>query len=147
MAALSTSYTALQSVLDKHGILIASFRHYPDEQLLYIRWTGNLTGQEVIKVARVAGEIQQALYCPLLLNDKTDATGDWSEALPWLEYEWLPDAVKQGMQAFAYVFSPDMRNHLISLAFAEHVRRKIPVELFYDTATAWEWLRRQRAAA
>ncbi|WP_345115596.1 hypothetical protein [Hymenobacter algoricola] len=147
MPALSTSYTELQSVLDSHGRLIASFRHYPEEQLLYIRWTGNLTGEEVIKVAKAAIPILQRLHCPLLLNDKTDSTGDWSEALPWLEYEWLPLAMKQGLRAFAYVFSPDLQNQFISVAFAERVGQQIPIQLFYDTATAWNWLRRQHAAA
>ncbi|GAA4017966.1 hypothetical protein GCM10022408_34560 [Hymenobacter fastidiosus] len=147
MAALSSSYTDLQSVHDAHGRLIASFRHYSDEQLLYVHWTGNLTGEEVIRVAKVAGAIQQALHCPLLLNDKTDATGDWSEALPWLEYEWLPLAIEAGLRAFAYVFSPDMRNQSISLEFAERVSQQMPIQLFYDVDTAWQWLRRQHAAA
>ncbi|SHJ04850.1 hypothetical protein SAMN02745146_2113 [Hymenobacter daecheongensis DSM 21074] len=147
MAALSTSYTDLQTVLDEHGRLIASFRHYPNEQLLYIRWSGNLTGKEVIRVAMAGGAIQQELHCPLLLNDKTDATGDWSEALPWLEYEWLPQALAEGLRAFAYVFSPDMQNQIISLEFAERVSKQLPIQLFYDVSTAWEWLRRQHAAA
>jgi hypothetical protein len=147
MAPLSASYVDLQSVLDPYGRLIASFRHYPDEQLLYIRWVGNLTGEEVIRVAKVGGQLQQQLHCPLLLNDKTDSTGDWSEALPWLEYEWLPAALEQGLRAFAYVFSPDLQNQYISSEFAERVGHQLPIQLFYDTSAAWEWLRRQRAAA
>ncbi|RYU82164.1 hypothetical protein [Hymenobacter persicinus] len=147
MPALSSAFVELESVFDEHDRLIATFRHYPEEQLLYIRWTGNLTGKEVIKVAKAGGAIEQRLHCPLLLNDKTDSTGDWSEALPWLEYEWLPLAIEAGLRAFAYVFSPDMRNQFISVEFAERVGQQLPIQLFYDTATAWEWLRRQRAAA
>ncbi|MCB2408322.1 hypothetical protein [Hymenobacter lucidus] len=147
MTSLSTSYLELGTVVDDHGQLIASFRHYPDQQLLYIRWTGNLTGLEVIKVAKAAGPIQQQYHCPLLLNDKTDSTGDWSEALPWLEYEWLPVAMEEGLRAFAYVFSPDLQNQFISVEFAEHVGQHLPIQLFYDVSTALEWLRRQHAAA
>ncbi|MCB2377695.1 STAS/SEC14 domain-containing protein [Hymenobacter sp. BT635] len=147
MAPLSTVYTDLGTVLDSHGQPIASFRLYPEQQLLYIRWTGNLTGPEVIEVATAAGPIQQQYHCPLLLNDKTDSTGEWSEALPWLEYEWLPQAMKGGLRAFAYVFSPDMQNQGISMEFAEHVGKHLPIQLFYDVDAAWEWLRRQRVAA
>jgi hypothetical protein len=147
MATLSASYVTLQSVPDAYGRPIASFRHYPEEQLLCIRWTGNLTGEEVIRVAKAGGAIQQPLHCPLLLNDKTDSTGDWAEALPWLEYEWLPQALAAGLRAFAYVFSPDMQNQYISVEFAERVGQQLPIQLFYDLDAAWEWLRRQPAAA
>jgi hypothetical protein len=147
MRTITSSYVDLQTVLDPYGRLIAAFRHYPAEQLLYIRWTGNLTSEEVIRVAQASGSIQQQLHCPLLLNDKTDSTGDWAEALPWLEYEWLPQAIATGLRAFAYVFSPDMRNQYMSVAFAERVGQQLPIQLFYDTASAWNWLRRQQAAA
>ena len=147
MAALSTAYVDLQSVNDSHGRLIAWFRHYPAENILYIHWVGNLTGEEVIRVAKMGGVIQQELHCPLLLNDKTDSTGDWSEALPWLEYEWLPAAIEQGLRAFAYVFSPDLQNQYISAEFAERVATQLPIQLFYNHSSAWEWLRRQQVAA
>ncbi|TGE29653.1 hypothetical protein [Hymenobacter metallicola] len=147
MTTLSTIYTDLGTVLDAHGQPIASFRIYPEQQLLYIRWTGNLTGAEVVRVATAAGPVQQQYRCPLLLNDKTDSTGEWSEALPWLEYEWLPQAIESGLRAFAYVFSPDMHNQGISIEFADRVAQHLPIQLFYDVSSAWEWLRRQRVAA
>jgi hypothetical protein len=144
---LSTSYLDLGPALDEYQRPIAFFRVYPDQQLLYVRWTGNITGPEVIRVATAAGPIQQKYHCPLLLNDKTDATGDWSDALPWLEYDWLPAAIEAGLRAFAYVFSPDMQNQIISIEFAEHVGRYLPIQLFYDVNSALEWLRRQNIAA
>ncbi|UOQ74589.1 hypothetical protein [Hymenobacter cellulosilyticus] len=147
MALLSTQYTDLETVTDAYGQPIATFRLYPEQQLLYVRWTGNVTGPEVIKVAMAAGPIQAQYRCPLLLNDKTDSTGEWSEALPWLEYEWLPAALQGGLRAFAYVFSPDMQNQIISLEFAERIAKQLPIQLFYDVETALEWLRRQYVAA
>lgn len=147
MPPLSTLYTDLGTVTDAHGQPIASFRVYPEQQMLYIRWTGNITGPEVIRVATAAGPIQAQYRCPLLLNDKTDSTGEWSEALAWLEYEWLPAALQGGMRAFAYVFSPDMQNQIISIEFAERVGKQLPIQLFYDLDTALEWLRRQHVAA
>ncbi|UOQ55345.1 hypothetical protein [Hymenobacter cellulosivorans] len=147
MPPLSTLCTDLGTVTDAYGRPIASFRVYPEQQLLYISWTGNITGPEVIQVAKAAGPIQAQYRCPLLLNDKTDSTGEWSEALAWLEYEWLPAALHDGLRAFAYVFSPDMQNQIISLEFAERVGKQLPIQLFYDVDTALEWLRRQRVAA
>ncbi|TGE16780.1 STAS/SEC14 domain-containing protein [Hymenobacter elongatus] len=147
MTILSTPYTDLGTVLDAHHRPIASFRFYPEQQLLYIRWTGNITEAEVIKVATAAGPIQQQYHCALLLNDKTDSTGEWADALPWLEYEWLPLALEEGLRAFAYVFSPDMQNQIISVEFAERVGKHLPIQLFYDVETALEWLRRQYVAA
>lgn len=147
MPFLSTTYADLSTVTDAHGNPIASFRNYANEQLLYISWSGNLTGKEVIQVAKAALKLQQQFHFPLILNDKTRATGDWSEALPWLEYEWLPASIDAGLRAFAYVFSPDMQSHLISTEFVEKVGKHLPIQLFYDIPSASQWLYQQYKAA
>ncbi|ALD21476.1 hypothetical protein [Hymenobacter sp. DG25A] len=147
MPFLSTTYADLGSVFDEQENIIASFRHYPNEQLLYISWSGNLTGPEVIKVATAALKLEKQYHFPLLLNDKTHATGEWADALPWLEYEWLPAAVEEGLRAFAYVFSPDLASHLISAEFSEKIGQHMPVHLFYDVPSASQWLQQQFEAA
>ncbi|WP_303310723.1 hypothetical protein [Hymenobacter sp. BT730] len=147
MPFFSTTYADLGTVSDKHGVAIATFRHYPSEQLLYIIWNGNLTGKEVIQVAKEGLKILEEFHIPLVLNDKTKATGDWSEALPWLEYEWLPDAMQEGLRAFAYIFSPDVQSHIVSAEFVEKIGKYLPIQLFYDMPSAMQWLQQQHKAA
>lgn len=133
----------LRALTDAHGNPIAELLHTPAHHLLYVRWYGNLTGPEVKHVAEEALLVQADRRYPLLLNDKSHATGDWTEAMDWLEYEWLPQAIQGGMQAIAYVFSPDMHNQLSSIDFFERVRQHLPIQMFYNVPTAWQWLRRQ----
>ncbi|RSK36169.1 hypothetical protein [Hymenobacter metallilatus] len=133
----------LGTLPDANGAVLVELLHNPACKLLYVRWFGNLTGREVVYVARESLKLQENMHFALLLNDKTNATGDWSETLEWLEYEWLPQIMAGGLRAIAYVFSPDMHNQLASLEFFERVRQYLPIQLFHDTPSAWQWIRRQ----
>ena len=140
---MSTHPRLLLTVPDTHGQLLIEFWHYEAEQVLYARWYGNLTATEVIQGAQQATALQSWLHCPLLLNDKHHSTGDWSEAMTWLEYEWLPQAVKDGLRAVAYVFATDVSNQIVSLEFAKRVQPHLAIKLFYSLSEAWGWLRHQ----
>ncbi len=127
---------------DEHGAPLLRQLYCPPEQLLCGQWFGNLTSESVIAGAKACLLGMQQVRPALVLNDKSVATGDWTEALDWLEYEWLPLAQQYGMRAFAYVFSPDMHNQLVALEFFTRVRPHVAVKLFYDGKTAHTWLLR-----
>ncbi|RSK48270.1 STAS/SEC14 domain-containing protein [Hymenobacter rigui] len=133
----------LGTLPDANGAVLVELLHNPARKLLYVRWFGNLTGREVIYVARESLKLQTTMHFALVLNDKTNATGDWVEAMEWLEYEWLPQIMTGGLRAIAYVFSPDMHNQLASMEFFERVRQYIPIQMFHDRPSAWQWLQRQ----
>ena len=137
---LTATHTHLCTLADVHGDPLAEFWQYPADRLLYVRWHGNLTSQEVIRGATEYLHQQRQVNCPLLLNDKCDSTGDWREALPWLEYEWLPQAQKLDLRAFAYVFAPDVTNQLVSNEFIDKISGHLPVQIFYELPLAWQWL-------
>ncbi|MBC6988455.1 hypothetical protein [Hymenobacter sp. BT491] len=148
MATLSSVYTAFPDVYDEHGQLIAVLRYYPADYLLHVLWKGNLTGNEVIRVAETAIPLQQQFPFQLVLDDKTEATGDWSDAFPFIEFEWLPQAMQQGLRAFAYVFSPEYHDQLTSFDFLESLTsHNLAVETFYNIDTAWEWLQKHHVHA
>ena len=128
---------------DEHGAPLLRLLYYPSESMLYAQWFGNLTPESVIAGAQAALEAQQKLRPALLRNDKSAATGDWSEAMDWLEFEWLPLAIHYGMHAFAYVFAPDMINQPSALEFATRVGQHRPIQLFYDVDTASAGLLKQ----
>ena len=128
---------------DEHGASLLRQLYYPPEHLLWVQWFGNLTPESVIAGAKAVLTTQQKLRPLLLLNDKSVATGDWSEAMDWVEFEWLPLAQQYDLRAFAYVFSPDMNNQLAALEFLTRVRQQLPIQLFYDLDTAQSWLRAQ----
>ena len=75
-----------------------------------------------------------------VLDDKRDTGGDWSEALPWLEYEWLPKAAAAGLRAIAYILSPNLEAQIVSPDFVEAVQSQIRISLFTNEEETREWL-------
>lgn len=136
----------LSPVFDTHGVLLLRQVYYPKEQLLYVQWFGNLTAETVVMAAQAVLETQNKLPVTLLLNDKQASTGDWTEAMEWLEFEWLPQAHATGLRAFAYVFSPELHNHLASQDFVNRASQFLSIQVFYDNSTAYNWLRTQQSS-
>ncbi len=132
---------------DAYGATLADYLFYPNDELVYVRWHGHLTAAEVIR-----GVSQGSLWAAdfdysLILNDKSDTGGDWSDALPWLHYEWLPQALEKGIRAMAYVFSPDRTNRFVTQEFVGAISPQMAIELFDDRDLAIEWLLRQKGNA
>ena len=142
---LSDPYTRLLTLDDAHGAPLAEFIHYPGHDLLQVSWHGPLTAAEIIRGVRHGGQWRDELGYTRILNDKSDAGGDWSEVLPWLEYEWLPEVTEAGIGAIAYVFSKKVENRFLTRQFIEAVRKSIAIEVFEDLGQAYEWLTAQPA--
>jgi hypothetical protein len=126
-----------------HGGLLAEFFYDPPHELLTITWHGYLGAEDVAQVAEAELRLQKTMRCTRLLNNKLDASGDWSEVLPLLEYEWLPSALALHLRAMAYVVSPDATSRIMSERFVLAVRPRLAIELFDTEASAWDWLRAQ----
>ncbi len=137
---VSADFTTVFLLNDAQGALLAEFHHHPADSLLLLRWHGHLSADDVVRAARAELELQQQYQYRLLLNDKSHTTGDWGEALPLLQYEWLPQAKANGLQALAYVFSSDLEAQLVSEEFLMLMRPHLAVQLFRSPEKAWEWL-------
>jgi len=135
--------THLLTLPDGYGAPLAEYYHFPARSLVYVRWHGQLTGGEVIRGAQQAILLREKYSYERVLNDKRDTGGDWSEALPWLEYEWLPQAVAGGLRAMAYILSPDLTAQIVSQEFVEAVRPHLAVQLFTSEEDAQRWLQTQ----
>ena len=128
---------------DSYGAPLAEYYFYPKTSLLYVRWHGNLTAPEVIQGVMEGTQWLEKYRFTRVLNDKRDATGDWSEALPWLQYEWLPQAVKSGLKAIAYILSPVLEARIVSQEFADSIQGQINISLFTNEEDARDWLEAQ----
>ncbi|SET72242.1 hypothetical protein [Hymenobacter actinosclerus] len=135
----------LSTITDDSGQPLARIEHDARQRLLAVHWFGNLTGQQVISVARATQQLSATHPYHLLLNDKSQATGDWSEALVWLQYEWLPQVLAGGLHAVAYIFTPDMHNQLASYRFVEYLGPSMRIEIFHDLPSALQWLEQEAA--
>ena len=133
--------THLATFSDAYGAPLAEYYYFPENSLLYVRWHGQLTAAEVVKGAAEAERLMRHYRFQRMLNDKRDTGGDWSEALPWLQYEWLPQAVADGLVAVAYILSPDLNAQLVSQQFLKASQDQLNVALFTSETEAEHWIR------
>lgn len=137
---LTAEAVHLTTLADNYGAPLAEYYFLPDHALLYIRWHGQLTAAEVIRGVLEGTRLLEEHRFERVLNDKRDTGGDWSEALPWLEYEWLPKAVAAGLRAIAYILSPNLDAQIVSQDFVAAVQGQIRISLFTNEEDAREWL-------
>ena len=141
---LSAPPSQLLTLQDANGAALADYLFYPDDDLLYVRWHGHLTGAEIVRGVQLGGQWRDQFTYSFILNDKLDSGGDWSDALPWLQYEWLPQAIRAGVKAMAYVFLPDRENQFATQSFITALRPHMAVELFENVDLALAWLQQQK---
>ena len=111
-------------------------------KVLYVRWHGNLTAEAVIRGVGEGSTLLERYPFTRVFNDKRETSGNWSEALPWLEYEWLPVAmaVAEGIRAIAYLLSPGLKSQIVSHDFMDIIIQQVHTTLFLHEEPARLWL-------
>ncbi|QKG52730.1 hypothetical protein [Hymenobacter sp. BRD67] len=79
-----------------------------------------------------------------LLSDHQQVTGEWADALPWLHYEWLPEATSGGLQVVAHILAHNTESQLSNYSgsheFIAAVTQELNAMSFRHLAPAWQWL-------
>ena len=140
---VATETKPVLALNDRYGAPLAEFYYLPQGKVLYVHWHGNLTADEVIRAVTEGSTLMARYPFTRVLNDKRETSGDWSEALPWLEYEWLPQAVAKGIRAVAYLLSPDLESQIVSQEFVENIGHQLHTALFLHEEPARRWLLQQ----
>ena len=113
---------------------------YLRQEYIEAKWSGHVTADSVVTAATLYLSLLHKTPVSKLLNDKTDATGDWEDANDWLEFEWLPKAINSGLHAIAHVYSNNMFSRLSSRDLIQRLTPHIQVKNFNDPALAEAWL-------
>lgn len=136
----------LLSLRDSHGAPLADFDWHPTLDLLEVDWHGHLTAASLVLAAQAGLDLVLFANRRLprrVLTNHSKASGSWEEALPWLQYDWLPSTRARGVELLAHVVSsdpasrltqPDQQDFLGALHEAFHVRS------FRRRHAAWHWL-------
>lgn len=139
----------LLSLRDAHGAPLADFDWHPAFDLLHVCWHGHLTAASLVHGAHIGlslNSFKEAGLPRRLLTNHEQASGSWEEALPWLQYDWLPRAQTQGLARLAHVVSPDPASHFTEpdhLELAAALRQAFRAKSFRHPALAWHWLTQQ----
>ncbi|TFZ65176.1 hypothetical protein E4631_16705 [Hymenobacter sp. UV11] len=145
MISLPTDTTQLLSLPDQHGALLADYDFYPHLDLLHVRWHGHLTADSLVRGAKAGMRLFEGRSLPQrVLSDHSLVSGEWSEALPWLHYEWLPAAIQKGLRTVAHVLSRDPASRLTSYPgnpeFMAALQQQLRARPFRHVGPAWQWL-------
>ncbi|WP_235861332.1 hypothetical protein [Pontibacter flavimaris] len=105
------------------------------------RWNGHITAGDVVTASKVYLALLQTYPSPdKLLNDKTNVTGDWSDANDWLEFEWLPQVIYAGLRYLAHVYSSNMFSRLSARDLYLRITPRIQMQNFNHRGEALHWL-------
>ena len=133
----------LTTFADKFGAPMVDFYFVEADALLFLRWQGHVTADEIVRTAIAGSEWRDRYAYQRILNDKREATGEWSEALSFMQFEWAPQAVAHGIRAMADILSLDVGDRVASAAFVRAMREQLPMAVFTDEAEALRWIRTQ----
>lgn len=81
-----------------------------------------------------------------MLSDGSTTLGDWSELLPWMQYDLLPRLVAVGIRYTANVRSPDAAARLAHVAYSHVANQHLRNEMFDEVEAARTWLLAQIAS-
>lgn len=135
----------LLSLRDTHGALLVEFDYHLELDLLHVRWYGHLTADTLVYGATEGLKLFAGERFPLrLYSDHLLVTGEWAEALPWLQYEWLPKICARGVQTLAHV-PPKGSTNLVATyhggpEFITAVGQALRTQSFRHPELAWHWL-------
>ncbi|MFD1466817.1 hypothetical protein ACFQ48_01170 [Hymenobacter caeli] len=121
---------------DSHGVPLADYYHCQPDNLLYVRWHGHLTGDTVVETFRQTLYWQRRLAPRQLLLDRSRTTGVWEEALPWIQFEWLPESVALRLEQVHCVLVGNPLDEHCCQEFVGIVERRLPVHLFHSSHQA-----------
>ncbi len=134
-------------IVGDRGELIGLMNIEEHGQLLVGRWVGHCTPDAVVKGMRVAHEMLTLQPCPAILSDGSAAVGDWSDLIPWMQYDMLPRLVETGVRFIANVRSPDPASRIAHQNYAQFASRYLTIRLFDEPGQAREWLHQLLATA
>ncbi|WP_276496066.1 hypothetical protein [Pontibacter litorisediminis] len=113
----------------------------PMEEWIYVNWRGYQNYNSVVSGCEKMLELMKEKACYRILNDNTFVEGQWSTASKWVASDWFPRMRENGLQEFAWVYSPSILSRLsvdksIKLAdFPDYIK------VFDDISAAKDWLR------
>ena len=103
-------------------------------------WSGHITADDVVRAAQVYLALLQKTPVGGLLNNKAEASGDWVEANDWLEFEWLPKAVRAGLSCLAHIYSNNMFSMLSARDLLSRLSPRVRLSTFCEHDEAVSWL-------
>ena len=132
----------VHTTYDSFGAVVADYTFYSRPQVLYVRWHGHVTGDELVRAAHTGLQLNQQWQPRGLFQDLRRSSGEWGEAGAWLEYEWIPGIKAKcpnlcGIAALLNAETPLPYSNTQVLA---QLDQQFDFQVFYSLLSAWRWM-------
>jgi hypothetical protein len=120
----------------------AEYSFFPVPRVLYVRWYGHVTSDELVRAAQVGLRINQQFQPLVLMHDIRGSSGDWGEAVSWVEYEWIPEikAHCASLRGIGFLRDGDTPATYSNALLLEKLDQQFEFQQFYSLESAWEWI-------
>jgi hypothetical protein len=129
---------------DSFGAVVADYTFFHRPQVLYVRWHGHVTGDELVRAAHTGLRLNQQWQPRGLFHDLRGSSGEWGEASAraWLGNEWIPGIQAtcpnlRGIAALLDAEAPMPYGNTQVLALLD---QQFNFQVFYSFLSAWRWM-------
>lgn len=109
------------------------------EGYIYANWRGYVTVTQVKEGCKAILQDMKDNGCTMLLNDNRELRGTWTQAIRWLESDFMPDFISMGLERIAFIYSGDPSARYSLDRFLE-VNDQYVAQTFESYPLAEDWL-------
>jgi len=113
--------------------------YYYEEGFLHIDWQGYLNVEQVKEGCELIIEAIQTKQCFRAVNDNRKVKGSWTQAMKWLEQDFMPRVVQLNIQKIAFLYSP-YQSARYSVDRLLEVNDQYEAQTFEEFNEATNWL-------
>lgn len=127
-------------VVGAHGLPVLRYELENGGSVLHVEWQAGPPLEDVKLGFQALIELLRVHRCPIILSDSNGGSGDWSDLIPWVRYEFLPPAIACGVRCLADVLPLDPANSFSVYQWREQTKGLLIHGVFNNLKTAREWI-------
>jgi hypothetical protein len=127
---------------DSFGAVAAEYFFFPTMRVMYVRWHGHVTDDELVRAAGVGLRINEQFQPVALMHDIRGTSGDWGDAAYWVEHEWIPKikAHCASLRSIGFLSDADTPAPYCNTVLLARLDQEFELKQFYSLRAAWRWL-------
>ncbi len=122
-----------------HSCPYLSISYYYEAHFLHMDWKGYINVEQVKEGCELIYEVALQKQCRMALNDNRKVKGSWTQAIRWLEQEFMPRIIQVGIQKVAFLYSPQ-QSARYSVDRLLEINDQYEGQTFEDFNEASHWL-------
>ena len=125
-----------------HDTVSQMIYYLPKQNCLHVQWLGHHDADTALEGCKNILELVRTTNSTRLLNDSSEAFGEWRELAQWIGATFVPQLQAAGIEAIAWVNAMDWPARSCVASSMHYLREPAVVAFEFDELdAAHEWLR------